>query len=58
MNAALAVILYFFGELIFDMSEFKYGVWVFAALFDLAFILFDIAITKLVAVYMHRFHKK
>ena len=23
MNAALAVILYFFGELIFDMSEFK-----------------------------------
>ena len=58
MNAALAVILVFFGELIFDLSTFKYGVWVFAAMFDVAFILFDIAITQLVALYMRRFHKK
>lgn len=58
MNVALAVILGFFGELIFDLSQFEYGVWVFAALFDLTFILYDIGISRLVGLYMMRFHKK
>ena len=58
MNASLWVILRFFGELIFDLSQFEYGVWVFAAMFDLAFILFDIAITRLASLYIRRFHKK
>ena len=58
MNAALAVILRFFGELIFDLSQFEYGVWVFAAMFNVAFILFDIAITMIAALYIRRFRKK
>lgn len=58
MNAALAVILKFFGEMIFDLSTFKYGVWVFAAMFNVAFILFDIAISMIVELYMRRFRKK
>ena len=58
MNAALAVILIFFGELIFAMSEFEYGLWVFVALFELAFILFDIGVTRLIGFYMVRIHKK
>ena len=58
MNAALAVILGFFGELIFDLSQFEYGVWVFAALFDVTFILFDIGVSRLVGFYMARIHRK
>ena len=57
MNLALAVILGFFGELIFDLSQFEYGVWVFAALFDVTFILFDIGISQIVGFYMARIHK-
>jgi lipoprotein signal peptidase len=51
------VILRFFGELIFDLSQFEYGVWVFAAMFNVAFILFDIAITMIAALYIRRFRK-
>lgn len=58
MNAALAVILIFFGELIFAISEFEYGVWAFAALFELAFILFDLGLTRLIGFYMARIHRK
>lgn len=57
MNIALAVILGFFGELIFDLSQFKYGVWVFAALFEVTFILFDIGVSRLIGFYMARIHK-
>lgn len=56
MNIALAVILGFFGELIFDLSQFKYGVWVFAAIFNLVFIIFDIGVSKLIGFYMGRIH--
>lgn len=58
MNMALAIILGFFGELIFDLSQFEYGVWVFAALFDVTFILYDIGVSRLVGLYMGRFHRK
>ncbi|MBE6949166.1 MAG: hypothetical protein E7456_04910 [Ruminococcaceae bacterium] len=58
MTAAMAVILVFFGELIFDLSQFKYGVWVFAAVFELAFILFDIGMSRLIDFYMMRIHRK
>lgn len=58
MNVALAVILGFFGELIFDLSQFEYGVWVFAALFDVTFILFDIGVSRLVGFYLARIHRK
>lgn len=57
MNVALAVILGFFGELIFDLSQFEYGVWVFAAMFNVAFILFDIGVTQLIGLYMARVHR-
>ena len=58
MGAAMAVILYFFGELIFSVSTFKYGIWVLAALFALDFILFDIGLTQLISLYMHRIHNR
>ena len=57
-NAALAVILIFFGELIFDLSQAEYGVGVFVAMFNLAFVLYDIGVTKLIAFYMYRIHRK
>lgn len=57
MSAAMAVILYFFGELIFDLGSFEYGVWVFAALFEITFILYDIGLTQLIGLYMRRIHK-
>ena len=57
MSAAMAVILYFFGELIFDLGSFEYGVLAFAALFEITFILYDIGLTQLIGLYMRRIHK-
>ena len=58
MNTALAVILGFFGELIFDLSQFEYGIWIVAVIINLVFILFDIGVSKLIGLYMGRIHRK
>lgn len=57
MSIALTVILVFFGELIFDISQFEYGIWVFVALLEVTFILFDIGVSRLIWFYMARIHK-
>lgn len=56
--AAYMVIIYVFQLPLEDMEEFgKWGVWVLLGLGNVVFLVYDIALSRLVALYMLKWHK-